>query len=114
MSSNFAWYASFFFCESAPGPSSGSAELYGNHWGMARYLPQFGMCPNGATGTTKTAWDANCDAVKYREPNSKHAAGIINFALGDGSVRAVNTGNMGLTPWVVLNAVSEGFVTPDF
>ncbi len=103
----------FFFAESAPSVDAASSTLAGHHWGMARYLPQFGMCPNGATGSTKTAWDANCASVPYREPNSKHAGGVINFAFGDGRVQAVNTSTMGLTPWVILNAVNDGFVTPE-
>jgi prepilin-type N-terminal cleavage/methylation domain-containing protein len=102
----------FFFAESAPGPRPTDARVHGHHWGQARYLPQFGMCPHGATGGTGTAWTSNCDNVRDRQVNSKHTGGVINFTLGDGSVRSVNTAGMGLTPWAVLNGVAEGFVNP--
>jgi prepilin-type N-terminal cleavage/methylation domain-containing protein len=102
----------FFFTESVPGPDFGSAEVYGHHWGMARYLPEFGMCPHGATGATGTAWTANCTNSKYRLPSSNHS-GITNFALGDGQVRTVNTGLLTFSAWVTLNGVNEGFTNPD-
>jgi prepilin-type N-terminal cleavage/methylation domain-containing protein len=101
-----------FFTESVPGPDAGSAEIYGHHWGMARYLPQFGMCPHGATGATGTAWTGNCTIGRYREPSSNHT-GVVNFALGDGQVRAVNTGQLTFTFWVILNGVNDGFANPD-
>ena len=102
----------FFFTESVPGPDSGSATIYGHHWGMARYLPQFGMCPHGATGATATAWNGNCTIGKYREPSSNHT-GVINFALGDGQVRSINTGQLTFSFWATLNGVNDGFVNPD-
>ena len=64
------------------------------------------------TGSTGTAWTGNCTSVRDRQVNSKHAGELINFALGDGTVRSVNTAAMGLTPWAILNGVAEGFVTP--
>lgn len=102
----------FFFTESVPGPDSGSVEIYGHHWGMARYLPEFGMCPHGATGAAGTAWTGNCTIGKYREPSSNHT-GLTNFALGDGQVRTVNTGQLTFSAWVTLNGVNEGFANPD-
>jgi prepilin-type N-terminal cleavage/methylation domain-containing protein len=102
----------FFLAETNPSPDFGSTEIYGQHWGMARYLPQYGMCPHGATGGTGTSWTNNCTNARDRVPSSGHTA-VTNFALGDGSVRPVNTASMGLTPWVILNAVNEGRVNPE-
>jgi hypothetical protein len=102
----------FFFTESVPGPEFGSAEVWGHHWGMARYLPQSGMCPHSATGATGMAWTNNCTNIKYRLPSSDHT-GVTNFALGDGQVRTVNTGRLTFSSWVILNGVNDGFTNPD-
>jgi prepilin-type processing-associated H-X9-DG protein len=103
----------YFFSEAAGGrdPSSGTTVLQ-HTWSFALYFPQFGMCPHGGTGSVGTAWTSNCNNFRPRYPNSKHASGVINFAMGDGSVRSVNTAGMDLTPWVLMNSIHDGFVAP--
>lgn len=102
----------FFFAESVPSKDFGSADFFTHAWASGRYLPQFGMCPHGATGATGTAWTGNCTNAPYRLPGSRHT-GITNFAMGDGSVRGVSTGRMDFTMWTVFNSINDGFVTPN-
>jgi prepilin-type N-terminal cleavage/methylation domain-containing protein len=102
----------FFFAEAAGGLDFGVPMQA--TWSWALYVANYGMCPHGASGTTGTAWTGNCTNAKPRLPNSLHASGLINMCLGDGSVKAVNTGRMDLTQWVILNSMNDGFVTPEF
>jgi prepilin-type N-terminal cleavage/methylation domain-containing protein len=99
----------FTFSECVSAPDFGSTDIYQQTWAHARYLPNYGMCPNGATGSTKTSWDGNCTNALSRLVSSKHTQ-VTNFLLGDGSVRSSSTGRMDLTAWVILNAMNDGFV----
>jgi len=75
----------FFFAEAA-GSLVGENFLQAT-WAWGLYHPNAGMCPHGEGNvpmTTGATWTANCTNYRQRHPNSRHAGGAINFALGTG------------------------------
>ncbi len=102
----------FFFTEVAAGPVGGT--VVSPTWAHGLYWPHLGMCGHGA-GTTGTGanWTLGCNSYRGIVPNSKHTSGVLNFAFGDGQVRAVNPARFtSLTPWATLNGIADGFVPP--
>ena len=99
-----------FFTEAAAGTMGG--EIVSSAWAHGVYWPHMGMCGHGA-GTTGIGsfWTSTCNSFPAMVPNSKHIGGALNFAFGDGSVRAISPSQFkGLTPWATMHGIADGYV----
>jgi prepilin-type N-terminal cleavage/methylation domain-containing protein/prepilin-type processing-associated H-X9-DG protein len=118
------------FCMTAPqGPlelsnnggqcNGPGGDLYcgGSNWSdplLDFFAPVYNDLPNGVVTTAMTPQIAinsqvNCDPTR---PSAAHS-GVMNVAMGDGSVRTVAGDINGLT-WLLVNTPQDGQVLPDW
>jgi prepilin-type N-terminal cleavage/methylation domain-containing protein len=96
-------------------PPGGDQYCGGSNWSdplLDFFAPVYNDLPNGVITTAATPqvninYQINCDPTR---PSSPHP-GVINVALGDGSVRGISGGINPLT-WLLLNAPQDGQVLP--
>lgn len=100
-----------FFAEVNAGNVVG--KIVSPSWAHGVYWPHLGVCGHGAgTSSIGTTWTSNCNNYRGVMPNSQHAGGAINVAIGDGSVRALDPKQITDSPmWAALHGISEGLQT---